>query len=268
MRYGIAVWNYRQEGISLHEMVNEFAGFGFSDISFLPSQITSLDEEQAENLISVMDTNTLGATVHGNFNLSIKEIIKIIDLFGDKLYSITFDPAMMSDSRGTFYDVKKMSTLLAEIQACSHDTELRFAIEDFPLDGLAIDHYQDELNPLLDYSRFGVLIDIGHMNLRIRHDDYFRRYTLEEYLSCIPLPIIEVHVHDNAGEKDSHGHIGFGSINFAAAARGLRGAGFEGISTIEIAPSFHGSTPEESKPLAKESLSQWRIYLEEISNDC
>jgi hypothetical protein len=38
----------------------------------------------------------------------------------------------------------------------------------------------------------------------------------------------------------------------------LETIGFNGISTIEIAPSFHDKTPAESKPMAKQSLEIWR----------
>jgi sugar phosphate isomerase/epimerase len=83
-----------------------------------------------------------------------------------------------------------------------------------------------------------------------------------EYLARLPLPVWEVHLHDNSGDRDEHGHFGLGNVDFAAVAAGLKAIGFSGVSTIEIAPSFHGKTPAESKPLSAESLAQWKDMWE------
>ena len=92
---------------------------------------------------------------------------------------------------------------------------------------------------------------------------YFSALTPSEYLARLPVPLIEVHVHDNAGDQDSHSPLGSGNIPFEAVAQGLHGIGFDGVSTIEIAPSFHGSSPEESRPRAKDSLEQWRRRVDD-----
>lgn len=60
------------------------------------------------------------------------------------------------------------------------------------------------------------------------------------------------------GDRDSRGHLGFGNLPFEEVAAGLKAIGFDGISTIEIAPSFHGSTPAASRPHARDSLARWR----------
>ena len=103
-----------------------------------------------------------------------------------------------------------------------------------------------------------MLVDVGHMNLRLHSEGYFHGITPGEYFARIPVPILEVHLHDNKGDDDRHGHIGFGDVDFTAVARGLRATGFDGISTIEICPLFHGSKPPESRPRVRESLDTWR----------
>jgi sugar phosphate isomerase/epimerase len=99
------------------------------------------------------------------------------------------------------------------------------------------------------------------MNLRMAQEDYFAT-DVGDYISRLPLPIIEVHVHDNRGDRDSHEPLGAGDTPFPAVAGALMAVGFDGVSTIEIAPSFHGSTPGASKPHLQRTLETWRGMLE------
>jgi hypothetical protein len=48
---------------------------------------------------------------------------------------------------------------------------------------------------------------------------------------------------------------------FDAVAAALKVIAFDGVCTIEIAPKFHSSTPEESKPRALESLATWKRLI-------
>ena len=63
---------------------------------------------------------------------------------------------------------------------------------------------------------------------------YYEGVTPEEYLSNVPVPITEVHVHDNDGTRDAHRPLGTGTNDIQAAARGLSRAGFDGTCTIEV----------------------------------
>jgi sugar phosphate isomerase/epimerase len=154
----------------------------------------------------------------------------------------------------------RMTALLMGLEELGRRTNLKFAVEDFPLDNLAIDYYSRDLRPLLDCSRYGILVDIGHMNLRRTGEAYFRAFTVGQYIERIPRPIFEVHVHDNNGRQDEHKPLGEGNIDFAAIAAALKAIGFDGVSTIETAPSLHGRTPADDLPTVQPSLEQWRGY--------
>ena len=262
MRYGIAVWNFREDGVPLVRLVEEFADAGFDAVSFLPGQLVQCSGAEAQEVASLLRQRGLVATVHGNFQMTFADVETLVGRLGDRLVALTMDAAMTTDSCGQFYDGPKMAQLLAEVEDITDGTTVRFGVEDFPLDRLALDHYREDLGPLLDCPRYGTLIDLGHLNLRLHQSDYFRNMTPADYIRRVPLPIIEVHVHDNQGERDSHAPIGFGDVPFAEIAPALRAAGFDGLSTIEIAPSFHGSTPAQSKPKAGESLDAWRALWE------
>jgi sugar phosphate isomerase/epimerase len=154
-----------------------------------------------------------------------------------------------------------MVPVLLEVARQTEGEDVFLGVEDFPLDASALDFYRDPLSPLLKNPRFGTLIDLGHMNLRLRGGDYYRGWTVEGYLAGVPRRIFEVHVHDNAGDRDSHAHIGYGNIDFAAAARGLRAVGFAGISTIEVSAPFYNATADQARRGARESLTRWREHL-------
>jgi len=262
MRYGVAIWNYQEEGVALPRLAEELAGFGFDALSFLPGPLVKCEEPEARDLLALMQERGLVATVHGGFDMTRGHVETIVSRYGGCLRALTFDAAWTADSCGMFYDGPRMAPFLLEVEEVMKDTSVQFAVEDFPLDSRALERHRADLGPLLDCPRYGILIDVGHLNLRLRRAGYFKSQTPAEYIRRVPVPIIEIHVHDNAGETDSHGHIGFGNVDFEEVARGLREVGFDGISTIEIAPSFHGSTPGASKPRAKESLEKWRTIWE------
>jgi len=263
MRYGIAAWNYQEPGVGLPALVASFLDEGFDAVSLQAHHLARMDRAEAREVAALLARRSAACTLHSNFELTTPaDVDAAMDLLGGSLRSLTFDAAMAVDSRGTFYDAPRMAALLRHVEQVSRGTGLRFGVEDFPLDADALAWYRESLEPLLECPRFGMLIDVGHLNLRRHAHPYFRGRSVGDYLAAAPLPVVEVHVHDNTGERDQHGHLGFGNIAFEEVAAGLRRIGFEGVSTIEIAPSFHGSTPAESRPRARESLARWRELWE------
>ncbi len=261
MRYANAIWNYTEPDLPVLDVVREFADFGYDAISFSSLQFPRLHEE-AEGMAALIRERDLAVTVHCSFDVTLADVECALGWFGDALRAITFDPVMTFEPRGGFYDTTRMVPLLRDIVEMSEGTQLHVAIEDFPLDDSAVDFYRQDLEPLLECPRYGILIDVGHLNIRLTGGGHFEGMSVAGYIEGLPLPIAEVHLHDNNGQKDEHGHFGLGRIDFTEIAEALRSVGFDGVSTIEIAPSFHGSTPAESKPRAKESLERWRAIWE------
>ena len=255
MRYCIATWNYLEPGAGTLGLIEQFADVGFDAVSFLPRQILQLDDRQREGLKSLLEARSLAATVHGNFELTGEQVAELLDVLGEALRCLTMDALTDHDHGVRRFNARAMAELLGEIEARSRGTDLRFGVEDFPLDGETIEEHRRDLQPLLACPRYGMLIDVGHMNIRRHGAD---SGSVQECLARAPRPVIEVHLHDNAGQKDSHGHFGFGNIRFEDVASGLAAIGFDGVATIEIGPSLHGSTPSASRPRVAESLAVWR----------
>lgn len=263
MRYGIAVWNFLEPNVPLPALVDEFAGMGFDAVSFSSGQFPKTESAEWREVGALLRERGMIATIHNSFQVPVRDIVAAVACLDGSVAAVTFDAAMAVESRGRLYDWQCMGPALVELEGLTRDRAVQFGVEDFPLDQAALDFYADSIPPaVLDSPRLGMLVDLGHLHLRISQDAYFSALTPEAYLGRAALPVMEVHVHDNNGDKDTHGPIGLGDASFAAMARGLRALGFDGVSTIEIAPSFHGSTPAKSKPLAAESLATWRELME------
>ena len=263
MRYANAIWNYTEPDVPLLDLVEEFARFGYDAISFSSTQLPKQTEGEWRDIAAFVEDRDLVVTIHCSFDLTLADAGRALDWFADSLRAITFDAVMASDPRGAFYDTQRMVALLRGIIGTSEGTQLRVAIEDFPLDDSAVEFYRAGLEPLLECGRYGILVDVGHLNMRLHGGGYFEGMSVAEYIARLPLPVVEVHLHDNNGARDEHGHFGLGNIDFAEVAAALKSVGFDGVSTIEIAPTFHGSTPSESKPRAKESLDRWKALWEQ-----
>ncbi len=63
-----------------------------------------------------------------------------------------------------------------------------------------------------------------------------------------------MHVHDNTGYRDEHLPLGAGKVDWPAAARLLRGAGYDGTVTLEVF--------SEEPELVRTSERLWRGWWE------
>jgi len=181
----------------------------------------------------------------------------MVHAMGERLSVFSLDSAMRHDSRGALHDAKRIEAALSCLQELTQGTDVSLAIEDFPLDVPALEYFAADLGVVYEHPRTGILIDVGHMHVRMSGSEYFSGMSVAEYFRRLPLPLVEVHLHDNNGERDQHGHFGFGSVPFPDIAAALKGMAFDGVCTIEIAPTFHGRTPQESKEDAMQSLEHW-----------
>ncbi len=264
MLYAISLWTFHEKGTTLPGLVASFADLGFTAMSLSPPPVFAVDPGEAREAGAEMRQRQLPLTLHAGFKHTDQEWDFLFDCFADRFSRITFDAAMVADARGRFYDAKKMAARLADVARRTEGTAVRFGVEDFPLDAEALRYYADDLAPVRSHPRFGMLVDLGHLNLRIRRSGHWQGQTPAAYLQALPLPVIEVHVHDNDGTRDLHQPIGDGNADLSAMAEALRDLGFDGVSTIEIAPGFHGSNGPTDTPKAVASRDTWQQWIEYI----
>lgn len=261
MRYGIAIWNYCWRPAGLPDAIRHFASQGFDTIGLHPGQFADCPREHLAAVAASLRDLNLAAGVHGACAMDERAADTVIEALGDRLCSVTLDSAMREDSRGRLHDGQRIAAALSRLQRLTEGTDVLLGIEDFPLDHAALEYFRAELGDVLTHPRTGILIDVGHMHMRMKTSSYFSALSVHDYFRRPPVPLVEVHLHDNNGMKDEHGHFGFGSVPFPEIANALRAMKYDGLCTIEIAPSFHGSTPEGSKPKAAESLRTWKTLL-------
>jgi sugar phosphate isomerase/epimerase len=111
---------------------------------------------------------------------------------------------------------------LAAIEDAAQDNGVRVALENMPEMGqMMMGRTPEELLRLLEGLDFGICLDIGHAHTARTIDDFLR----------LKDRVINVHIHDNLGDRDSHLPIGEGSIDFKKVLRGL--SGYDGRYVIE-----------------------------------
>ncbi|MFO8080186.1 MAG: TIM barrel protein [Armatimonadota bacterium] len=259
MKCGIAVWNWLEPTRTVVGLVEELVREGFEAVSVQPRQVLDLDRRGLAEMVALLDENEMPVTVHAAADQFTDELMQgLLDRLGPRLHAVTLDGVMRPAPSGKRWDAVLMVQTLLMVERLGADTGVRYGIEDFPIDGAAMSEFADELEPLSGNERWGMLVDIGHLNLRRNDAEYFGRMSVAENIERLPLPVIEVHVHDNPGDRDMHMPLGSGTLDYAEAAAALRARGFDGICTIEVCPSLHGRRPAEVWGTRAESLEGWR----------
>jgi len=261
MRHAIAIWNYCWDPAGLPAWIHAFADHGFDAVSFHPDPFADGPTAEVEAAARAVRERGMVATVHGACGMSRRGAERIADALRDRLIVFSIDAAWRDGPQGPEVDARRTAIGLAEARRLAAPVGAWVAVEDFPLDAAALIRARSEAGDGWDQPRTGILLDIGHLHLRRSGDPRFAGVSVADYVAGPALPLVEVHLHDNHGERDEHGHLGHGNVPFDEVAAALRAVGFDGVSTIEIAPSFHGSTPEASRERAIESVAAWRALL-------
>jgi sugar phosphate isomerase/epimerase len=121
------------------------------------------------------------------------------------------------------------------------DIDVKIAIENI---------FEDEPTNLkllmqeLGSKNFGICFDTGHFNL-------FSKTPLRDWLNALKSYIIELHLHDNNKNADSHNPIGDGTFDFDTLFSSLRGRDL--IYTLEA----------HNAENAKKSIERLKAYLKD-----
>lgn len=275
MRFGIASWAFPE--IDLNEKVNLFADLGFDAISFFG--LWELEEAEwpvCQSVGRALERRKMIATVHTkfaspgakdttlappeHFRRRMKRLTDWHAEFGG-LATIMFDPLAKPEDA----DQHLMAEMAADLRTTleiTEGTEIKVGVEDIPLDGGQL----AALNGLADESdRLGLLIDLGHLNMRIHNmaefDETGSSDLIHRFFQELPLKVWELHVHNNDGTADQHAPLTEGNADFESMAAALREIGFDGVSTLEFGP---GDMPvEEALKIEERDLRHWRALMEE-----
>ena len=279
MKKGLAIWHYSYR--SVLENVMFFAKQGFDSVSILGSDMDKIcsDDNQSEQLARFIIENGIALTVHHKLPIDhseehVSSFRSTVDRFAawqseyKCLDILSFDvPQNIRDNIAPYVDYVIASVPFSKI-----------AVEDFGLTATE----NEQIEYLKSNERFGYLIDIGHMYIRIcgKNSEGFTLFTnapsecpvnerpsyddLLKALRSKDFPIFEIHLHNNDGINDMHYFFDDGMLDIKMIADVLREISFDGILTIESAPGFRFKCvyPESDERIL-ETYALWKRYIGE-----
>lgn len=256
-----------------------FAKKGFDILAL--NQIQMLDcllaEDHGALLAESLLDNNIRITVHGGMPVShnpedvdtFKKRVKLISEWQRKYGLIdvmSFDVYdAIRDNMSSYIDF-----VLDEIENC------KVAVEDFGLN----ENELLQIEYLKNNDRFGYLIDIGHMYIRLtgtpvksatlfQHSDCEGERTenvgYETFLKALQsktFPVYEMHLHNNDGSDDLHLFLEDGTLDMKMIAHVLEDLNYDGIITIESAPGYRFACVGD---MADEGIVKTLNYWKSIS---
>jgi sugar phosphate isomerase/epimerase len=120
---------------------------------------------------------------------------------------------------------ERAETSLKELKAYADERGIKLTIEN---DHKTTDHllagYPDQIFELIDAVDCGFTLDVGHANTLVEPT---------QFVSDLADRIVDVHLHDNYGDHDSHLAVGEGNIDFRRFFEALQRVNFEGVFIME-----------------------------------
>lgn len=266
MDYALAMWPWVWEDAdALRQLLDDAASWGFTVASFHPQQLLDMSEAGRAAVANHVAALGLDVTVHGNCHQTPETIAMTASLVAERLRAYTFDAAMVPTPRGYVYDAARVAEVLGWALTATEGTGAWVAMEDFPLDAVAVEAFAADLAPVLVAPRVGILIDLGHMHFRRTQGPYFAGRSVDAYFERVPLHIVECHVHDNNGYEDAHHHLGKGTLPVDLAAAAVVAHASNAICTIEVAPTMHAGDIDAERPGLPATLARWQQAIVEAN---
>ena len=275
---GLAIWHYPHRNDL--ENVRFFAENGFGGVSMHGRAMAKvgMNDELGEAFAALIREKKLALTAHSKLPLThgeedvaiFKRDIDAIAKWQKKyglLAVLSFDVAQ---------DVRDNVMPYIEY-VLQYEQFDKVALEDF---GVTPDE-RAQIEPLKGNGRFGYLLDLGHMNIRMHGINtepinLFRNSPSEGAQTQAPgyeeflysfrskeFPIFEIHLHNNDGVGDLHNFLESGTIDMHDIARVLKQIGFDGIVTIETVPRLFGYHYPESDEKILQTFTDWKECLKE-----
>ncbi len=210
--------------------------------------------EFKDEVTDVLSTTDIHIQVHAPLNdinlasinpnireASVEEVeksIKLASMIGAEI--VTVHPGLYSPL--SFYcdnvlDISKRS--LGRLMKTAEDLDISLAVENMPEMWLTLCSEPEEMKEVLDDLNIDLCLDIGHAYTANRLDDF---------LEFTP---INVHIHDNIGERDKPLPLGEGHIDFGKVMKSLE--------------DYKGNLVIEGRKL--EELIESKRFLKRLIND-
>ena len=255
MLQGLAIWHYPHR--TMVDNIRYFAALGLDSVSVHGAQFVNAIADPAvwdAIGLAVRETGVV-FTVHyclprkhdpeavAVFEVGISAIAAWQRAHGS-IAVLSFD--MPQTIRGGVGIGGYLDFVLETVPDC------RVAVEDFGLNAAE----REQIAHLKGKDRFGYLVDIGHLFLRMRGENTSGKTLFSHAPDECPVsktpdsaafaaalagkdcPVFEMHLHNNDGVEDVHWFLEQGEMDIPAVAKALREMGFNGVLTVESAPGF------------------------------
>lgn len=283
MKMGVSIVHYPHRNV--YENIKFFAENGFDAIEFYGPDFYEKvkDSKTGKVLAETIEKSNVSASVHHiipkpenkeaceSFYEEMKTMKKWQEEYG-LLDVLSFDVWIVDRSSVTQMLQYAIDTFAG--------TGTKIAFEDFPLNT-----YELVKSGLNFSDESGILMDFGHTNARLCtvgiNDNCFLANkgegaplapgdnSVEAFRMAFlkkPLPVYELHLHNNNGIEDQHGFIENGTADFCGIAKMLKEVGFKGMAVLEMNPALHGKTDSEADKATFESLKNWKKWLKEAEH--
>ena len=274
---GLAIWHYPTRNDL--ENAKFFADNGFSAISMHGRAMakTGMDEARGDAFAAVIREKKLVLTAHSKLPLNHSE--EEIAIFKRDIDAIAAWQKKHGLLEVLSFDVAQevRDNVMPYIEyVLQYEQFGKIALEDF---GVTAEE-RAQIKPLKGNPRFGYLLDIGHMNIRIHGKNtepinLFRNSSDEcpktekpgyhEFLKAFcskEFPIFEIHLHNNDGVGDLHNFLETGTVDMQDIANVLKAMNYDGIVTIETVPRLAGYFYPEADEKILETFAYWKKCTE------
>ncbi len=252
MTTGLAIWHYPHR--TMAQNVTFFAERGFPSVSVHGARLVDeLARDEGADVAHAVIQGGVILTVHyalprGHESTTVEAFLRGLDAIGrwqkawGLIHILSFDvPAVIRDNAYPY-----ITEALARVGSCA------VAVEDFGLNVAEL----AQLAPLRGNPRFGYLVDMGHLFIRMRGERQDGRVlfshapmespvvnkpSADDFVNTLlskDFPIFEMHLHNNDGVKDTHLFLEDGEMDVGAVAHALKRIDYDGILTIESAPGY------------------------------
>lgn len=241
MHLSIATWNIEAPSMETKLALAQELGFGtVALLSSLPPPDMGPNDPELQTL---MTRYGMSAVVHGAIGdcasdeqpARVRAEIEAVARFHSKHGAIkvmSFDPGyQVAPGNRRVYDENGSAGALEMALDILGPLGIQVGIENWVIN-CAMEHFH-RLHARLGDPALGMLLDLGHLNIAHR-SRLLEANTPADFVASCPIPIWEIHVHDNDGSSDRHWPLGEGNVEVEAVAQALLGGGFDGYVTLEV----------------------------------
>ncbi len=158
---------------------------------------------------------------------------------------VAVDPAATCRGGDMIYDPEGTKRSLEFIARAFEGLDVKVGVENWKINPDP-EGFRTLRCELASETDLGLLLDLGH--LHVMTDDPVAA------AQDLPIPVCEVHVHDNKGDSDDHMPLGWGNLPLEGLVEAIRAGGFDGIWTLEIRPTYRVQESTIRNPRARKAI--------------